>query len=200
MSNEHRAEWARKALAIFARATGQDLAHEMDEAIGDLICDLLHLANQRGRAPIASFLKAVQVFASELYDEDDVGPEPAIELRIAGKSVRELIDNGRWPIRLHRDGVLDLDLDASGIAWQAWGKTAGAEKGKLFARIDIDGVRHYLEAIEVTTPEDGPQRAAHAEFNAAFAELSEYVAGDGPLNVVTIEGRTYALSLVPGCQ
>lgn len=47
-TNNERAEWADEALKVFARRTGLNLEVEADDAIGDLICDLLHLAKLRG--------------------------------------------------------------------------------------------------------------------------------------------------------
>jgi hypothetical protein len=40
--NDHRAKWAQAALRAFQKATGAD-AHE---AVGDLLCDLMHLSDR----------------------------------------------------------------------------------------------------------------------------------------------------------
>lgn len=44
-TNEDRADWAEKALKGFQADTGA----EDEEAIADLVCDLLHLAARRGQ-------------------------------------------------------------------------------------------------------------------------------------------------------
>lgn len=48
VNNTQRAEWARNAVLPFAKETGLQYDIEKQEAISDLICDLLHLANQEG--------------------------------------------------------------------------------------------------------------------------------------------------------
>jgi hypothetical protein len=56
-TNQDRARWARDALAVFTAETFSgdhpDTMHRADLecAIGDLICDLLHFADQRGFDP-----------------------------------------------------------------------------------------------------------------------------------------------------
>lgn len=42
--NDDRADWARTALRAFMRATGTDL----EDALGDLLCDLRHWADRNG--------------------------------------------------------------------------------------------------------------------------------------------------------
>ena len=48
VTNEDRAAWAEAACEAFAEITGQEMESELPEIIGDLIANLLHLANQKG--------------------------------------------------------------------------------------------------------------------------------------------------------
>lgn len=68
--NHKRAAWARKALDAFAKETGQDLRHEMRESIGDLICDLLHVANQTCGNVEAIHQHALDMYEGEVADDE----------------------------------------------------------------------------------------------------------------------------------
>lgn len=52
VTNELRAAWAETAIQAFAEETGLDvsgeLEHEPELVLGDLLCDLMHLAERRG--------------------------------------------------------------------------------------------------------------------------------------------------------
>lgn len=47
-SNDDRADWAQTALDAFRRKTGQTGRGEMEEALGDLLCNLMHLCERDG--------------------------------------------------------------------------------------------------------------------------------------------------------
>lgn len=48
-TNDDRADWAQAALNEFARVTRMDTAGEdTDTTMGDLLCDLMHLAQREG--------------------------------------------------------------------------------------------------------------------------------------------------------
>ena len=75
-TNLQRAQWARNALAVFTAETYSgdhpDSMHadDLDTAIGDLICDLLHLARYHPRLDaVAIHSHALDLFETELADE-----------------------------------------------------------------------------------------------------------------------------------
>ncbi len=71
-TNQQRARWASDALAVFTDATFSgdhpDTMHrdDLECAIGDLIADLLHLADQKGFDPQAILEHAHAHFKTEL--------------------------------------------------------------------------------------------------------------------------------------
>jgi hypothetical protein len=75
-TNRDRARWARNALAVFATETfSGDHPDTMDRddlecAIGDLICDLLHLAEQQGFDPQVILERGNAHFRTELLLDD----------------------------------------------------------------------------------------------------------------------------------
>ncbi len=75
-TNQDRARWARHALAVFTAETFSgdhpDTMHrdDLECAIGDLICDLLHLARQKGFDPQAILEDANGHFETELLLND----------------------------------------------------------------------------------------------------------------------------------
>ena len=70
-TNQDRASWARAALAVFTAATfSGDHPATMDHddlecAVGDLICDLLHFAEQHGFDPVAILQRTIANFLVE---------------------------------------------------------------------------------------------------------------------------------------
>lgn len=68
--NFKRAAWALEALEEFCVHTGQDLRHEKQEAIGDLICDLLHLANQSSMDAEVVHQHALDMYQGEIHDDE----------------------------------------------------------------------------------------------------------------------------------
>jgi hypothetical protein len=75
-TNAQRAEWARNALAVFTAETYSsdhpDTMHpgDMESAIGDLICDLLHLAARKGMDAPAIHQHARGMFEQELAEDE----------------------------------------------------------------------------------------------------------------------------------
>jgi hypothetical protein len=76
-TNNDRARWARDALAVFTAETFSgdhpDAMHrdDLECAITDLICDLLHLAHQKGFDPQALLERGNGHFKTELLLLDD---------------------------------------------------------------------------------------------------------------------------------
>jgi len=78
-TNSERAAWARRALATFVMASdGTTIARlhsqDLSNAISDLVCDLLHLAEQSGLDPEVITSQALSNFAAELSEENDPSP------------------------------------------------------------------------------------------------------------------------------
>jgi len=75
-TNVERAQWAKDALAVFTAQTyGGDHPDSMnpedlESAIGDLICDLLHLARYHPRMDAA----AIHAHALAMFEEEVAGP------------------------------------------------------------------------------------------------------------------------------
>jgi hypothetical protein len=74
-TNSQRAAWARDALATFVQATHETTIsrlhrEDLSDAISDLMCDLLHLAQQSGLDPEIIKGQALSNFAAELSEEE----------------------------------------------------------------------------------------------------------------------------------
>jgi hypothetical protein len=69
--NTKRAAWASAALVSFCAITGQNTEEEVEEAMGDLLCDLLHLAQAKGFDPQAMLTRAVGHYEHEILYPDD---------------------------------------------------------------------------------------------------------------------------------
>jgi hypothetical protein len=72
-TNFQRAAWARHALRTFVKQTdritiGQLRPQDLSDAIADLICDLLHFANQRGLHPESIVAQAQANYDAELAE------------------------------------------------------------------------------------------------------------------------------------
>lgn len=70
-TNETRAAWAQAALDAFIAVTRTEAADdaEYDEAIGDLMCDLLHLAAKRGQDPVLLLTRAQNNYDAEVEEQ-----------------------------------------------------------------------------------------------------------------------------------
>lgn len=89
-------------------------------------------------------------------------------------------------------------VDLAKIRWRATGAYCrdADSRARLTAVIQIGGADHFLEAIEVASV-DGMQFGAEG-VEDEFAELDTFAGGeDGPFETVRIEGRVYALSMLP---
>jgi hypothetical protein len=76
-------------------------------------------------------------------------------------------------------------------------RPAGADDrptARLLGVVEINGVPHHAEAIEVEE-RDGCQESAAPEFTNYFAELSE-IAQD-PMETITLDGRQYVMLITP---
>jgi len=83
-TNAQRAEWAKAALAVFTGETYSgdhpDTMHpeDLDSAIGDLICDLLHFAARKRMPAYTIHAHALELFETELAEEDCCDRAPAV--------------------------------------------------------------------------------------------------------------------------
>jgi len=66
-TNESRATWAETAITQFRADTGTD----KEDAICDLVGDLMHLADRYGQDPLREIQRGIQHFLAEKEDGDD---------------------------------------------------------------------------------------------------------------------------------
>src|SRR3712207_6082583 len=80
--NQQRALWAAEALAAFPPNKMGGLSRQ--DALGDLLANLLHLAGLSGLSPLRMVRRAVGHFVSEeeAIADDDTGPVVRAKLRI----------------------------------------------------------------------------------------------------------------------
>ena len=96
--NDQRAEWARKALDVFAEDVfcgrrftdeviqpgGEDPDRDAHCMIQDLICNLLHLAKRHGWDATVLVENAVACFEEEVRDEERVSDDTGEEAELLG--------------------------------------------------------------------------------------------------------------------
>jgi len=70
-TNEERAALAKEACETFADATGLDVAEELPTVIGDLIANLMHLADQSGLCPESLIDNAQMHYEAETGEEEE---------------------------------------------------------------------------------------------------------------------------------
>lgn len=71
VTNEDRSDWAAQACDAFASITGQSMDHDLPEIVGDLIANLLHLADSRGLCAETLWLRGKDHFDCETGEEAD---------------------------------------------------------------------------------------------------------------------------------
>jgi len=84
INNEQRSDWAEEAVMVFAESTGMsrngELVEDLVTTVGDLICDLMHLAGSQGLDPEELMAKAYENGRGNFLDEsiaaNHEGPEP----------------------------------------------------------------------------------------------------------------------------
>jgi hypothetical protein len=98
-TNVQRAQWARNALAVFTAETYSGDhpdtmdRHDKETAIGDLICDLLHLARYHTRMDaFAIHSHALEMFEQELAEEELRDCATQSEANNSAKPVPEWLD------------------------------------------------------------------------------------------------------------
>ena len=71
VTNEDRAGWAEVACEAFAAITGQDMENDLPYIIGDLIANLLHLANQQGMCAEERLENGRMHYTAEIEEEEE---------------------------------------------------------------------------------------------------------------------------------
>jgi len=86
-TNDQRCDWAQDAINGFCEATGCDT----QEAIGDLICNIMHLAEREGLDPLDRVRNAISHWYAEKHadPEDALGPEARISIDVMPSSRNE---------------------------------------------------------------------------------------------------------------
>jgi hypothetical protein len=107
ITNLDRANWADKAILAFREQTGCDL----DDSLGDLLCDLMHWADARNFDFDAALDRARQHYEAECDEESSAANLPP--------AVQDLID------------ALERQSDAARVVVDSWeqGDLAGAVHG-----------------------------------------------------------------------
>ena len=70
--NSARAEWAQAAIIAFREVTGA----EEEEALSDLLCNLMHLADRQGKGFYASLRRAIDNYVHETRAPATAGNTP----------------------------------------------------------------------------------------------------------------------------
>lgn len=70
-TNDDRASWAEDPARLYADVTGLNYEDEVDNAIGDLIASLLHLADRHGLCPETLLQRAQMHYKHEIEEEDE---------------------------------------------------------------------------------------------------------------------------------
>jgi len=70
-TNEERADWGRDACDTFAESVRMDMANELPTIIGDLIANLLHLADSEGMCAESLLARAKMHYDAEITEEDE---------------------------------------------------------------------------------------------------------------------------------
>jgi hypothetical protein len=78
-NNNDRAEWARVAVEAFRDvchgSKKEDGSPLIEEAVGDLIADMLHLCDQEGVDPLQCVRNGVSNYVAETFDNDGMSHE-----------------------------------------------------------------------------------------------------------------------------
>ncbi len=81
VTNRTRAAWAEACVRVFTQHTGCD----REDALGDLLCDLMHWSFQHSFDMAAALDRALGHFEAELLEEGQVPPHPIASLAEIGR-------------------------------------------------------------------------------------------------------------------
>jgi hypothetical protein len=164
ITNRTRAAWAEACVSVFMQHTGCDA----EDALGDLLCDLMHFGHQRNYALPAALDRALGHFAQELDGEGQVLPDPfcpAVGLLL--EALEDLLPHASREVEDRKaTGVAEYDdleeaVEKARAAISATTKPPGSPPILLDALLDIkhlaskhddNGYEPYtvLELIEAT--------------------------------------------------
>jgi hypothetical protein len=79
-TNDQRSDWADEAAKVFMKATGCD----REDVFGDLIANLMHLAEREGFDPLDRVRNGISHWYAEKHaaEDDPLGPEARISIDV----------------------------------------------------------------------------------------------------------------------
>jgi hypothetical protein len=93
------------------------------------------------------------------------------------------------------------NVDLSRTHWDEAPIDEERPRTRLLATLQLNGILHHLEAIEVEYDDRTlTQSATCALCDDILSQYREATGADGRLSTVVIEGRTYALFVTPYCS
>lgn len=93
------------------------------------------------------------------------------------------------------------NVDLSQILWEDASIDEERPRTRLLATLQLNGICHHLEAIEVEWDENtSTQSAACLLCDEILTTYREATGADGPFCTVGVDGRTYALFVTPYCS
>jgi hypothetical protein len=91
-----------------------------------------------------------------------------------------------------------MNIDLSDISWEDIALDEMLPRSRLLGAVQLNGVNHHLEAIEVRCGESKFDQSATCALCDEILKRYEAVDSDGgPFNTVLIDDRAYALFITP---
>lgn len=91
-----------------------------------------------------------------------------------------------------------MNIDISNIIWEDTALDNTLPRSRLLAQLQLNGVNHHLEAIEVRSGASKfDQTAVCSRCDEILMRYGAVDTDDGPFNTVRIGEREYALFLAP---
>lgn len=94
-TNSSRADYAESAVGAFRI----DCKGDKEDAIADLICNLLHLAKRQGMEPLAELRRGLNHYVCESFDDDGMSHEAAVTITVSARRYGEYGGWKPWPIK-----------------------------------------------------------------------------------------------------
>jgi len=163
VTNRTRAAWAEACVSVFMQHTGCDT----EDALGDLLCDLMHFGHQRNYDLPAALDRALGHFAQELDAEGQVPPDrlcPAVGLLL--EALEDLLPHAAQEVEDRKaTGVAEYD-DLEAAVDKARAAVTAATKPPGSA-----------SPAATPTPEADDRKAMNAEPSPGPWEYGEHVEG-----------------------
>lgn len=96
-----------------------------------------------------------------------------------------------------------ISLNISDDAWEPCGEEEddGGKESCLGLQLDINGVSHFLHAIQIMEDEERCQDPVESAYENMLDHFREACADyDRPYRLMTINGKTYAVFMTPFCN